>query len=484
MKRKIFILINMFFLVSGVFAEKTPVKNLFIYKLNNGLDLYVAENHTVPLVYIEIAVKTGGISQTPENAGLFHLYEHMLFKGNKKYSSSEAMNDEMAALGVSSHNGGTSDECVNYYFTVPSNKLEEGLKFWSYAIRDPNLDKRELESEKKVVLSEILGRASMPQSIQYRALLMNLFPENPWKGDPGGNPTVVENATVSQLKKIQNTYYIPNNSALFVGGDVDPDEVYKLVNKIYGSWKKGSDPWKKDNNQYNTNPLSKDVFYVFANEQMSNEMASINISYRGPDAEYNENDTYPADLLFTCVTNPSSYYIQSLVNNPNLSIPDNRYTSIYYQTKRKLGVIEAYANILQPTQYITERVQVFADQIPLLLEKTVENVDDEYLAQVETVKKRMINQDLYSQETAENLLSQVQYWWIHDTVDYYFTYSENVSNSSNEDIKKFLNTYIIDKPRMIVLVVSPDVLNEKKDELEKAGYQILTNENTNFYEKK
>ena len=66
------------------FAEKTTVPNLYEFTLNNGLELFVLEDDSAPLAYIEIAVKCGGIHQTKENAGLFHLYEHMMFKGNKK----------------------------------------------------------------------------------------------------------------------------------------------------------------------------------------------------------------------------------------------------------------------------------------------------------------------------------------------------------------------------------------------------------------
>ncbi len=482
MKKSIIALIGLLIGFSSVYAEETPIKNLYNYKLKNGLDLYVAENHTVPLVYIEIAVHAGGIAQTPENAGLFHLYEHMMFKGNKKYPSSEAMKEGMAALGVSSYNGGTSDEYVNYFFTIPSNKLEEGLDFWNYAVRTPKMDKREFEAEKKVVLSEINGRKNSPEDVQNRAFLKTLFPENPWKGDPAGSPEIVENATIAQLKKIQSEYYIPNNTALLVGGDVNPDEVYALVNKIYGSWKKGADPWKKNNVQYSQTPLAKDEYFVYANEQLSDDLAVISVFYRGPDAEYDEEETYPADLLFSCVNNPSSYYLQSLVNNPNLAIPDQRYTGIYYSTKRKLGVISAVAYIMQPSQYLTQRVQIFADQIPSLLQKTIEDADSEYSKQIEIVKQKMMNDTLFEQETADSLLGQVDYWWIHNNVDYYYTYSQKVCESSNEDVKNFLNKYIIGKNRMISVSVSPNVYEQNKKFFEEAGYKVVTSENTDLYQ--
>src|SRR5574344_1837509 len=68
-----------------LFAEKTRIAGLYQYTLDNGLELFVAENHAAPLVYIKLSVKAGGIAQTPETAGVFHLYEHMMFEGDSQY---------------------------------------------------------------------------------------------------------------------------------------------------------------------------------------------------------------------------------------------------------------------------------------------------------------------------------------------------------------------------------------------------------------
>ena len=74
-------------LISPVFAESTPVPGLSFFKLDNGLELFVLENHAVPLTRIQVTFRCGALTQTPETCGIFHLYEHMLFKGNKKYQT-------------------------------------------------------------------------------------------------------------------------------------------------------------------------------------------------------------------------------------------------------------------------------------------------------------------------------------------------------------------------------------------------------------
>src|SRR5574344_2328363 len=174
------------FFLSAASAEKTPLENVYHYTLDNGLNVFVVENHAAPLAYIEIAVKAGGITQTAENAGLFHLYEHMMFKGNTKYRDSAAVQRAINDMGVANWNGSTDLEHVNYYFTVPSDLLYKGLEFWSYAVREPLLNAAELEGEKKVVLSEVEGSIADSNRIYSDAVMKLMFPDAPWRLDPSG----------------------------------------------------------------------------------------------------------------------------------------------------------------------------------------------------------------------------------------------------------------------------------------------------------
>src|SRR5687767_2325265 len=91
-------------------------------KLANGLDVIVIENHAVPLVTIEIAVKSGSYVEGPDYSGLSHLYEHMFFKANKVIPSGEKYAKRLNELGAS-WNGTTQTERVNYYLTVPVENL-------------------------------------------------------------------------------------------------------------------------------------------------------------------------------------------------------------------------------------------------------------------------------------------------------------------------------------------------------------------------
>ena len=90
--------------------------------------MLVVEDNSVPLVTVEIAVKNGSYTESPEYNGLSHLYEHMFFKANKDIPSQEKYLERIQELGIS-FNGTTGTERVNYFFTLGSKEVKEGLQF-------------------------------------------------------------------------------------------------------------------------------------------------------------------------------------------------------------------------------------------------------------------------------------------------------------------------------------------------------------------
>ena len=453
-----------------VFAEETPIQNLHSYKLKNGLELYVAENHTVPLAYIEICVRGGAMAQSAENAGVFHLYEHMMFKGNKKYKTAEEMQAAIKELGVAEWNGSTSAEFVNYFFTVPADKLAQGLEFWNDAIRFPKMDKREFEAEKDVVLSELDGIYANPAYAAEDLVSEKMFPEATWCRSAIGYKDVVSAATIKQLKTIQKEYYIPNNAALFVGGDVNPDEVYALVEKIWGSWKKGKNPWEKNNRQYTQTPLNQTEFYVLPFDQISPQMAQIQIIMRGPDGEFNRDDTYAPDLLFTFAEDPASTFKQSLVSNPNLGIPDPNYVSIGYLTFGREGLITSNAIVLSPEIYLPERTKLFVDEVKGLVNTLLPDESQQSQLARQIAIQRFHNRRCYEMETPETLLSGLRFWWVSTGADYYYDYIEKLSATTADQMEAFLNKYIVNANQLVIVYVNPDVYEACKVEYEENGF--------------
>ena len=125
MKRSLFLAIGLLLFAPVAFGQSLP-SNFFLTKLKNGLEVLVIEDKTVPLITVEISVKNGSYTEPPEYNGLSHLYEHMFFKANKDIPNQEAFLDRTNELGMQ-WNGTTSNERVNYFFTLNAILLATGV---------------------------------------------------------------------------------------------------------------------------------------------------------------------------------------------------------------------------------------------------------------------------------------------------------------------------------------------------------------------
>lgn len=485
--KKIIKIISLFvflFTLNFIHAEKTPVENLYEYKMENGLTVFAAENHTVPLVYIEIAIRAGAITQTPQTAGLFHLYEHMMFKGNKLYKDAASVNRALSNLGVANWNGTTGINHVNYFFTVPSNKLEEGLAFWNAAVRSPLLNEQELENEKKVVLSEIEGGKSDPSKIFYSYLNKKLFPDAPYKLDSGGSFDAVRNANSTQLKEIKGKYYIPKNAALFIGGDIQPEETFKLAEKIFGTWS-NNDSKIEPSAQQRKEPFASTQFCVMPFDKITRELAQIMIQFRGPDADFDLQDTYAADYLMYLLSEPNGKYIQSLYKNPEFKIPDFNNSWAQYATVRANGLFEFGTIVTEPENLLPER----AEKILLEIQNSIiPKIANEKKFFTESYKSKIIEQLKDSQtqatETPSELLTSIRSWWTNTNAEYFFNYYDNLSKVTQDDVKRIIEKYISGKKPLVSVLLNPEIYNSTKKDFESEGFYEVRSDEKRWWQEK
>lgn len=150
MKRILTALPALILIIQSVFSQANMPAGYYFKKLSNGLEVLVLEDKNIPIATIEINVKNGAYTESAEYSGLSHFYEHMFFKANKDIPSQEEYIKKANELGMV-WNGTTSTNRVNYFFTLPSKNLEEGLKFMNSAIRYPLFLESEMTNEHPVV---------------------------------------------------------------------------------------------------------------------------------------------------------------------------------------------------------------------------------------------------------------------------------------------------------------------------------------------
>lgn len=466
--------IVLFFLagLSFCFAQSTSISGLYRYRLENGLELYVMENDAAPLAYIEIAVRCGAVTQTEETAGLFHLYEHMMFKGNEKYPTEKDTMDAMNALGVGNWNGTTGTDRVNYFFTVPSNLVRDGLEFWSYAVRTPLMDEKELANEKGVVLSEITGNYTNPGRIANASLYRRLYPEHPYKLDTSGVKEIIESCSVEKLKKIQADYYVPDNSVVFVGGDVKHDEIYRMVCDIYGDWKNSGRDFSLGAVHSKT-PVKKTVKLIYPNPQIASVYTQASFYLRGPDGETDVEDTYGGDVWSFLLDNPSGIYLRTLTEDPDLSIPEPDYAGGFYSTQRCSGLIGFNAAMINDDKSPVKRADHFYD---VITGKCISQFIDEksgFCDDMKHVVQRLEDSRIYSLETPEGFMASLSSTWSSVSADYFINYDEKIASVTADDVRQFAKKYLEGKQGILLVSINPSVYEKYKDEFARAGYEEI-----------
>jgi zinc protease len=430
--------------------------------LKNGMDVIVIENAAVPLVTVEIAVKNGAYTEPPEYNGLSHLYEHMFFKSNER-SKTDGYHDRAAELGMLS-NAQTQYEVVNYYTTTIRTGLREAMTLMRDAIRYPLFDKQELDQEIEVVLDELNQHRSNPYFYLLDATDKKLWYQYPSRKRPGGDPETVAKATPEMMRVIQKKFYIPNNSALVIAGDVTAQEVFKFAEEIFGDWPRGEDPFVKD--PIPRHPaLTKDEAAI-VNQPVN--AATIQVSYQGPSTDMDAPATYAADVFSFILRQPDSRFSRALVDS-GLTTG----TTFGYLTQKNVGPIQFMA------QTTPEKLKDALKAVNVEFSKfdTPDYFTDQEL---EYAKTLLDVNEIYDREKSSNYAHTVSFWWASSGLDYYANYVENLRKVTREDITRYVRKYIKNKPRIVSALLSADDQKRigltEKDLLVRDGAVMATND--------
>ncbi|MDR1739648.1 MAG: insulinase family protein [Bacteroidales bacterium] len=296
-----------------------------IYTLENGLKVYLSVNKDEPRVQTMIAVDAGSRNDPSETTGLAHYLEHIMFKGTSNFGTIDfdrekpyldaitalyevyrkttdeqerkniykqidsisqiaatiAIPNEydklMAAIGAQGTNAFTSYDLTAYVEDVPSNQIENWLKIQSD--RFQNMVIRLFHTELETVYEEYNLYLTYDDDKASDALLNALLPHHPY-----GTQTVIgtqehlKNPSIINIQNFFKTYYVPNNMAVIMAGDFNPDEVIKLIDKYFGSMKPGDVPERKFAEE---KPIEKPVERTVTGL----EPAKIFMGYRLPNAK-------------------------------------------------------------------------------------------------------------------------------------------------------------------------------------------------------
>ncbi len=417
---------------------RLPEAKLISQVLPNGLEVIVLEDHSIPLVTIELAVNNGSYTEPPDLNGLSHLYEHMFFKQNRAIANAEEYLRAIGQMGIA-YNGTTREEVVDYYFTTTSPNLRTAMQFMKDATRYPSFDEREFMREKQVVIGEIDRNESNPFFYLTKEMNSRLFSKYTSRKNPLGNRETVSSSTTDMMRLIQQRYYVPNNSALVLTGDVNPAEVIKMAQEFYGDWpRREKDPFVEFPLVEHP-PLPKSEGGVIL-QPVQNVI--INISWHGPSIGKDNPATYAADVFSFILRQPNSRFQRNLVDTGLVTGVD-----LGYYTQRNVGPISLIA------QTTPDKARA---AIKALYEEVSHFNDKDYYTdeQLESAKALLEADDLYSREKLSDYTHTLSFWWASTGLEYFRGYLPRLRATSRGDISRYITTYIQGKPHVGLALMS------------------------------
>ena len=215
------------------------------YTLDNGLEVILHQDNSVPLVAVNVWYHVGSGDETPGKSGFAHLFEHMLFQGSENVGEDKHF-DTLKNIGGSGVNGTTNTDRTNYFEVVPSHEIETGL--WLESDRMgyilPLLNQKSLDNQIEVVRNERRQNYdNVPYGKTRFATAAALFPENhPYRYLTIGKHEDLTSATLEDVTGFYNKWYAPANATLVLAGDFETATAKELVQKWFGSFPKTIKP--------------------------------------------------------------------------------------------------------------------------------------------------------------------------------------------------------------------------------------------------
>ncbi len=311
-----------------------------IYTLDNGLKVYMSVNKEKPRLQANVVVKTGSRNDPAETTGLAHYLEHLMFKGSKKFGTTDAEKEKpyldeitkryesyrkltdpeqrkqayheidsisqlaakynipneydklMSSIGSEGTNAYTSNDVTCYVENIPCNEIENWAKVQSD--RFQNMVIRGFHTELEAVYEEKNISMASDGTKEFAALWKLLTPTHPYGTQTTiGEQDHLKNPSIINIQNYFRRYYVPNNVAIVMAGDFDPDTTIALIDKYFGSWK------KNDNLSRPEFGLQPDITAVKDTAVVGKEAENVMLAWRFKGANDLQNDTIDviADML-------------------------------------------------------------------------------------------------------------------------------------------------------------------------------------------
>jgi zinc protease len=427
-------------------SSSAGVEGITKYKLDNGLTVILEENHSSPVVAVNVWVKTGSACEIEGEYGLAHVHEHMLFKGTEKRNVGEIAR-------VIEGDGGdinafTSFDETVYYVVIASRFLDTALDVLSDAMQNSTFDPQELNRELEVVVEEIRRSEDSPSRNLNEKMFSTTFTAHPYGRPVIGSEESVKSFTREGITDFYKKWYTPNNMVLVVVGDFETSEVKPKIEEMFGGF-----PSRELPECVIEDEPKQDGMRTYVIDKPLQE-GYFSLAYHVPNAKHE--DTPVMDVLSNILGGgDSSRLFQNIKEDKGLV--NNIYA--YAFTPKYEGLF-AIGGSIDPAK----SKEALSEIVKEINRFKYEPVSDEEL---QRVKVNLESDAIYTKETMQGQAQKLGFFEVEtDDFRYEEEYLNKVSKVTPEDIMLAAQTYFNNKNLTAGFLLPTDSITIKDKEIQ------------------
>jgi zinc protease len=423
--------------VLGAAELRTPEVRFSQFTLSNGLRVIFSEDHSAPVIAINVTYDVGSRNERPGRTGFAHLFEHMMFKGSENIGPGEHFYQVFTNGG--SMNGTTNADRTNYFETLPATQLELALFLEADRMRSLAITQENLDNQRNAVQEERRqGMDNRPYGRASEAFQELLYDNFAYQHSTIGSMEDLNAATVEEVAQFFKTYYAPNNAVLSLVGDFQPREARGLLEKYFAPIPRQPAPAAVDM----TEPVQREERRAMQSDPLA-RLVQVRIAYKAGSG--NAPDTYALNVLSDVLARgQSSRLYRSLVQRKQLVTGINAGVD----ERRGPGALYISAFVLPGKQPADVETAIY-EEIDKLQREPVEDWE---MQKIKNSNRAGYLGSIRSAQTRASMLST--YKVFYDDPNLINTRLGRFNAVSKEDVQRVAKAYLA-PARRTVMIVSP-----------------------------
>lgn len=393
--------------------------------LENGMMLYLLEDHDLPIFNITARIRTGSVYEPAEKAGLANLTGYVMRSGGTASMPADKMNEELEFMAASVETS-IDREGGNAMLSALRKDIDKGLAIFADVLMNPTFPEDKIKMRKDEIIENIRRENDNPSQIaqrEFRRISYDI--RHPYSRKVEGTLETIHKITRDDLVAFHKKYFHPNNIIMGISGDFDREEIIKKLNTVFADWKKEDIQFPevpKVDREY-----ERDVYYIYKDINQSNiMMGHLGIHRKSPD--------YFPVMIMNFILGGGSFRARILSRiRSDEGLAYSAFSA--FQTARDIGVF--FVSCQTKSESTNRAISIALEEIDKMRKTPVE---PEELSQA---KETFINQFIFKFVTSASIVGQkvdIEYEGL--PLNYLETYLDNVKAVTREDIQRVAKKYL------------------------------------------